>query len=86
MIIDRNTQSFNDLDLVWVPRDVLITQEVSEGRHPILMWRIDSRIQRHRQRVRGYHLSGLDGGRVPRVQADHLPCALLDVVEDPFDR
>ena len=73
------------MDLVWVPHDVLVTQEVSEGRQPVLLRRVDSRIQRHRQRVRRHWLPGLDGSRVPRVQTLQLLCALLDVVERSFD-
>lgn len=67
MVINRNTQPFDDLELVWVPHDVLITQEMSEGWHPILLRCVDSRIQRHRQWVRRHWLPCLDGSRVLRA-------------------
>lgn len=44
MIVDPNTQPFDDLDLIWVPHDILVAQEVSEGWHPVLLWRVNSRI------------------------------------------
>jgi len=85
MVVDRNTQPFDDLDLVWVPHYVLVAQEVSEGWHPVLLRRVDNRIQSHRQRVRRHKLPGLGGSRVPRKQAYQLLCALLDVTKYPFD-
>ena len=84
MVIDPNTQPFNNLDLVGVPHGVPVTQEVSERWHPVLLRRVDSRIQCHRQWVRRHELPGLDGSRIPRVQADQLLRALLDVVEYPL--
>lgn len=86
MVINRNTQPFDDLEPVWVPRDVFVTQEMSEGWHPILLWRVDSGIQRHRQRVCRHRLPGLDGGRVFRAQTTQLLRAILDVVEYSLDR
>ena len=85
VIINCNAQSFNGLDLVWIPHNILIAQEVSEGRYPVLLWRVDSGVQCHRQRVRRHHLPGLGGSRVPRVQAGQLLRTLLNVGEYSLD-
>ena len=44
MVINPNTQSLDGLDLVWVPHDVLVCQEVSEGWNAVLLRRVNSRI------------------------------------------